>query len=905
MNYKDTLLMPKTKFDMRANLPTKEYKFQERWYNNRIYYKMLEKRKEAPLFVLHDGPPYANGDIHIGHALNKILKDFVVRSKYMEGYQVPFIPGWDTHGLPIEVAVQKLGYNRKEMSIDDFRKVCLDYAQKQVALQKSMFYRLGVTGDYDNAYITYQKEFEANQIQVFAKMALDGLIYKGFKPVYWSPSSESALAEAEIEYHEKKSPSIYVKFQVKDGKDILTSDDYFVIWTTTPWTLPANLAIAVNARMEYALVKSEKGNFVVLKELVDSLWETLGLEEKEILKIFKGKELEYMVCKHPLYDRDSLVILGEHVSADAGTGCVHTAPGHGVDDFNVGQKYNLPAFSPVDESGHLTEEAGDFVAGQFIDDANKTIVTRLDELGDLLKLQWIKHSYPHDWRTSKPIIFRSTAQWFASIEKIRETLLNAVEEIDWLPVWGERRMYNMVHDRGDWCISRQRLWGVPIPIIYGEDDEAIMDKVLFDHFAELFREHGSNIWYEKDVLELLPAGYTHPSAPNGKFRKELDTMDVWFDSGSSHTGVLVERGLPYPADLYLEGSDQYRGWFNSSLTIGVAVHGQTPYKQVVSHGFVMDKNGNKMSKSVGNTVAPKTIYENQGADVLRLWAASIDYQADSRIGDELIKQSAEAYRKIRNTFRFMLGNISLEDDFSFDKLQPLEQLPVVDKYMLVLLQEVIDDVRKAYTNYEFSVVLSRLLSFMTNEVSAYYLDFTKDILYIEEKDSLRRRQVQTVLYYLFDRLLRLVAPILVHTAEELHDHYEFKEESIHLDGFEDAVRYEDAETIKVQMAQILTIRSHVLKALETAREDKIIGKSLEADVTITLPKAEKELIELLFAEERFKQFLIVSKVTLVEGDTLNIDVQKCAGNVCPRCWNLSDASEGEVCPRCAKVLENK
>lgn len=906
MNYKDTLLMPKTKFDMRANLPTKEYKFQERWHEDDIYHKMLEKRKDAPLFVLHDGPPYANGDIHIGHALNKILKDFVVRSKYMAGYQVPFIPGWDTHGLPIETAVQKLGYDRKKMPIDDFRKVCLDYAQKQVALQKSMFYRLGVTGDYDNPYITYQKEFEANQIKVFAKMALDGLIYKGFKPVYWSPSSESALAEAEIEYHEKKSPSIYVKFQVKDGKGLLTDADYFVIWTTTPWTIPANLAIAVNARMEYALVKSEKGNFVVLKELVDSLWETLGLEEKEILKTFKGSELEYMTCVHPLYDRESLVILGDHVSAEAGTGCVHTAPGHGVDDFNVGQKYNLPAFSPVDESGHLTQEAGDFVAGQFIDDANKTIVTKLDEIGALLKMQWIKHSYPHDWRTSKPIIFRATAQWFASIEKIRANLLKEVEKIDWLPSWGQRRMHNMIDGRGDWCISRQRLWGVPIPIIYGENDEAIIDKVLFDHFAELFRKYGSNIWYEKDVKELLPEGYTHPSSPNNEFRKEIDTMDVWFDSGSSHTGVLIERGLPYPADLYLEGSDQYRGWFNSSLTIGVAVHGASPYKQVVSHGFVMDKNGkDKMSKSKGNAISPKSVYENQGADVLRIWTASIDYQADSPIGDEIIKQSAETYRKIRNTFRFMLGNISLDDDFSFDKLQDFNTLPTVDKHMLVLLQEVIDDVRTSYENYEFSSVLSRILNFMTNEVSAYYLDFTKDILYIEAKDSLRRRQVQTVLYHLFDCLLRLVAPILVHTAEELHDHYKFEEESIHLADFKDVVRYKDADQIKEDMSKIFAVRSAVLKALETARENKIIGKSLEAKLKITLNSADKALIEKLFENERFKQFLIVSKVTLVEGDELKVEVDKCDGNVCPRCWNLSNAAEGEVCPRCAEVLKNK
>ncbi len=899
MNYKDTLLMPKTDFEMRANLPTKEYKFQSRWLEQKVYEKMLENRKDAKPFILHDGPPYANGDIHIGHALNKILKDFIVRSKYMEGYKVPFVPGWDTHGLPIETAVQKLGHNRKELSTDAFRKICLEYAQEQVKRQKEMFYRLGVVGDYDNPYITYQKEFEANQIDVFGKMAVDGLIYKGFKPVYWSPSSESALAEAEIEYHEKKSPSIYVRFKVSDGKGILDEDAYFIIWTTTPWTIPANLGICLNESLEYALVESETGKYVVLKELVDSLWETFGFENKNILKIFKGKELEYIKAKHPLYERESLVILGDHVSSEAGTGCVHTAPGHGVDDFIVGQKYGLEAYCPVDEKGYLTQAAGEFVAGQFVDDANKTIVTKLDEEKALLKLQFIKHSYPHDWRTKKPIIFRATAQWFASIDKIRGKLLSEVEKIDWIPKWGEKRMYNMVRDRGDWCISRQRLWGVPIPIIYSEDNEAIIDKDLFKHFSNLFREHGSNIWYEKDVMELLPQGYTHPKSPNNIFRKELDTMDVWFDSGSSHTGVLVERGLSYPADLYLEGSDQYRGWFNSSLTIGVAVHNQSPYKQVLSHGFVMDGKGIAMSKSLGNTVSPKEIFEKQGADVLRLWVATTDYQADGRIGDEIIKQASESYRKIRNTFRFMLGNINPED-FTENDLVDVETLPLVDKHMLVRLEEVVKESRKAYANYEFTSLMSILLNFMTTDISAYYLDFTKDILYIEKKDSIRRRQVQTVLYYLFDRLLRVVAPILVHTAEELNDFIKIEQESIHLSEFKDAPHLENQEEILDSMNKIFELRAVVYKELENARENKTIGKSLEASVRIELPSQLKELIEKEFV--RFNQFLIVSKAELVEADELKVTVEKCLGHVCPRCWNITDAAENELCDRCKEAL---
>ncbi|MGL5540786.1 MAG: isoleucine--tRNA ligase, partial [Erysipelotrichaceae bacterium] len=598
MEYKDTLLMPKTTFEMRGNLPSKEPKFQTKWEEMNLYEAMLEARKGATPFVLHDGPPYANGNIHIGHALNKILKDTIVRSKFFAGYQVPFIPGWDTHGLPIENAMQKLGHDRKSMEIAKFRDRCYDYALQQVEGQMASMKALGTVADYKHPYITLQKEYETHQIAIFGKMAMDGLIYQGLKPVYWSPSSESALAEAEIEYHDKKSPAIYVKFDVVDANKVLEGDESFVIWTTTPWTIPANLAICLNPDLEYAVVECEGGNLVVLKDMVDTLWAEWGYETKNIRKTFKGAELEFVKTKHPFYNRESIIILGDHVELGAGTGCVHTAPGHGVDDFMVGMKYGLQPLCPVDEKGVMMAEAGADLEGLFIDDANKVVAQKLDALGALIKLSFIKHSYPHDWRTKKPIIFRATTQWFASIDKIRQPLLAEIEKVNWMPAWGETRLYNMIRDRGDWCISRQRAWGVPIPIFYAEDNTAIMDQQVFDHVAALVKEFGSTVWFERTAKELLPNGYTHPGSPNGEFRKEMDTMDVWFDSGSSHTSVLVDRNLPYPADLYLEGSDQYRGWFNSSLIVGTAVHGQAPYKAVLSHGFVVDGKGEKMSKSI-------------------------------------------------------------------------------------------------------------------------------------------------------------------------------------------------------------------------------------------------------------------------------------------------------------------
>ena len=908
MNYKDTLLMPKTEFEMRGNLPRKEPAYVERWQNSHMYEKVIEQNKDKQHFIFHDGPPYANGNMHTGHMLNKIIKDVICRYKNMNGFYTPYIPGWDTHGLPIENAIQKLGVNRKELSTADFRKKCFEYAMKQVNIQKEQCIRVGTFADYEHPYLTLLPEFEANQIDVFAKMAMEGLIYKGLKPVYWSPSSESALAEAEVEYHDVKSPTIFVKFAVKDGKGVLDTDTSFVIWTTTPWTIPANLAICLNESYTYALVQSEKGKLIVLEELVDTLWEKFELTQKDILQRFSGKELEMITCQHPLYDRESLVILGDHVTADAGTGCVHTAPGFGMDDFIVGQKYGLDIYCNVDEHGNMMEDCGEWLAGQYVEDANKTVTMKLDELGVLLKLEFITHSYPHDWRTKKPIIFRATDQWFCSIDKIREELLNEIDKVNWINEWGHIRIYNMIKDRGDWCISRQRTWGVPIPIFYCEDGTPIMDEKVFKRISDLFREYGSNIWFEKDEKFLLPEGYTNEHSPNGIFRKEKDIMDVWFDSGSSHTGCMKERGYEYPVDLYFEGSDQYRGWFNSSLIIGTAAHGEAPYRTVLSHGFVLDGKGNKMSKSLGNTVDPLKLINQYGADILRLWATSVAYQSDVRISDDIMKQVAENYRKIRNTMRFVLGNLN---DFKETDVVETSKLEGVDKYMLVELNNLMKAYHKAFDNYDFAEANQLILNCFTNTLSAFYMDFTKDILYIEKADSLRRRQVQTVLYHYAKTMMKVLSPVLVFTAEELHDHFhcdENKAESVFLEKAPELFDIENADELKAYYDRFLVLRKDVMKALEDLRNEKVIKSNMEAKLTVCLKDEYKDMADL---DKDLKQLFIVAKVQLVddqdglnEFDTAYIKAEKFNGVQCPRCWNYFDADgmNGELCPRCHEVM---
>ena len=908
--------MMQTKFPMKGGLPTKEPKIQENWKANKIYQKVLERTKDCPSFILHDGPPYANGDIHIGHALNKILKDMIVRYKSMTGYYAPYVPGWDTHGLPIEQALtNQKGIDRKKMSIAEFRKRCEEYAYEQIERQKVQFERLGVRGDFENPYITLKPHYEARQILVFGEMAKKGYIYKGLKPVYWSPSSESALAEAEIEYHDKKSPSIYVAFQVEDGKGILSAEEEVIIWTTTPWTLPANLGISVHPDLTYIVVAVNHRKFVICKDLLEAVTTELAWENPSVLREIKGKDLENITCKHPFYSRTSLVMCGEHVTTDAGTGCVHTAPGHGEDDFYIGQKYGLSVLCPVDDRGYMTEEAPGF-EGMFIEDANKAIGMKLEENDRLLKLKFITHSYPHDWRTKKPVIFRATAQWFASIADFREELLQAIRTVDWIPAWGETRLYNMVRDRGDWCISRQRTWGVPIPVFYGENGEAILTDETIGHVAKLFREYGSNVWFEREAKDLLPEGFTHPSSPNGQFTKEMDIMDVWFDSGSSHQGVLSERDdLSYPADLYLEGSDQYRGWFNSSLSTGVAVTGQAPYKAVLSHGFTLDGEGRKMSKSLGNTIVPQKVMDQMGADILRLWVSSTDYQADVRVSDAILKQVSEVYRKLRNTFRFLLGNL-----YDFDAKKDFvsyENLHEVDQYMLIRLNEVVKSVRAAYDSYNFGSIYQTINNFVTLDMSAFYLNFGKDVLYIDAPNSLARRGMQTVLYETLESLVKLVCPILPHTAEEVWSYMEMEAQSVQLTDMPKAKTYTGAKQLKEKFTKFLHVRDEVAKAIEDARNEKIIGKSLEAKVIIYPSKEIEEILSEMKDDVRL--LLIVSNLEIhsstddapndvKEFDGLKIKIEKAPGQTCGRCWVIKEdvgvnPKHPEICCRCADIIE--
>ncbi|NHC39594.1 isoleucine--tRNA ligase [Bacillus sp. MM2020_1] len=915
MEYKNTLLMPQTEFPMRGNLPQREPEIQAKWEEMNIYQKVQERTKGRPMFVLHDGPPYANGDIHMGHALNKILKDMIVRYKSMSGYHAPYVPGWDTHGLPIEQALTNKGVKRKEMTVAEFRQLCTKYALEQIDNQREQFKRLGVRGDWENPYITLKPAYEAQQIKVFGEMAKKGYIYKGLKPVYWSPSSESALAEAEIEYQDKKSASIYVGFKVKDGKGVLEADTQIIIWTTTPWTIPANLGISVHPDLTYVVVSVNGNKYLVAEALLESVSKEIGWEDATVVNKLKGNQLENILASHPLYDRDSLVMLGEHVTTDAGTGCVHTAPGHGEDDFYVGQKYGLDVLCPVDDKGVMTAEAPGF-EGLFYDTANKPITQALEDAGALLKLSFITHSYPHDWRTKKPVIYRATAQWFASIKDFRNELLEAVKETKWVPAWGETRLFNMVRDRGDWCISRQRVWGVPIPVFYAENGEEIITDETINHVSDLFRENGSNIWFEREAKDLLPEGFTHPGSPNGTFTKETDIMDVWFDSGSSHQAVLLERDdLVRPADLYLEGSDQYRGWFNSSLSTAVAVTGEAPYKGVLSHGFALDGEGRKMSKSIGNVVVPAKVMNQLGADILRLWVASVDYQADVRVSDPILKQVAEVYRKIRNTFRFLLGNLA---DFTPSDKVPYENLREVDQFMMVKLNKLIRNVRNAYDNYEFAGIYHAINNFCTLDLSSFYLDFAKDVLYIEATDNHERRAIQTVLYESLLALTKLVSPILSHTADEVWKYIpSVTEESVQLTDLPEYQELTNAKALEDKWTEFMHLRDDVLKALEEARNQKVIGKSLTAKVTLYVNEKSRALLDSI--DENMKQLFIISGFEVAGNyeeapenalklETAAIVITKAEGETCERCWIVTpdvgqDSEHPTLCPRCAEVVK--
>ena len=899
MNYKETLLMPETSFQMRGNLPENEKLQREKWEKMDLYSKVREKNKGKTPFVLHDGPPYANGNIHIGHAMNKILKDFVNRYKMMSGYDMIYIPGWDTHGLPIEQAVTNSGVDRKSMDKADFRALCEKYAYEQIEKQKKGFKELNVLADWDHPYITLQKELEARQIEVFAEMAKKGLIFKGLKPVYWSPSSESALAEAEIEYHDRKDPSIYVAFPVVEGNDTVNVGDNLVIWTTTPWTLPCNTGIAISEKVDYAKVLVNDKYYIVANELLEDLAKEFGWENYEVVNVFTGDKFAGVKYKHVFMDRVAPVIDGFHVTLDAGTGLVHIAPMYGADDFIIGKEYNLEMINGIDDQGVLNELSGPF-NGLFFEDANKAVTVKLDELGVLLKLKFITHSYPHDWRTKKPIIFRATKQWFCSIDKIRDDLLKELENnVKFHTEWGKKRLYNMIHDRGDWCISRQRVWGVPIPIFYNEDGSEIVDYDVMMHVADLFRKYGSNVWFEKEAKDLLPEGYTNPASPNGNFTKEEDIMDVWFDSGSTWNGVLIEQGLPYPSDMYLEGSDQYRGWFNSSLICGVAVTGKAPYKELVSHGFTLDGNGNKMSKSLGNVIVPADMVRLHGSNILRLWVASTDYTEDVRISDDLIKQVKESYRKIRNTYKFMLGNLK-DFDYTKDSVK-YEDMPYYDKYMMNELNKFTKNVLEEYNNYNFQNVYKLVNNFVSFTLSNFYLDFTKDILYIEKADSLVRRSVQTVLYNILNNEVKLLAPILPYTSEEVYSLLPHTEESVHLTDMPEVVTYSDSTEVEELFNLFFELKDKVNKKLEEARNEKLIGSALEAVVKINLDQKYNEVKEKLGSY--LHQLFIVSKVEYTT-DGEEVVVEKSTGEKCNRCWNYVDHLNGDICDRCHNIINS-
>ena len=916
VDYSQTLNLPQTDFPMRGNLPKAEPKMQAWWDEINVYELVQRHREGRPKFILHDGPPYANGNIHIGHALNKILKDIIVRFKTMQGYDAPYVPGWDTHGLPIEQAIANSGKaDRKKMSVSDFRDFCKAYALEWVEKQKAQFKRLGVRGDWEHPYLTLEPAYEAMQIRVFGDMVKKGYIYKGLKPVYWSPSSESALAEAEIEYKDKRSPSIYVAFAVKDGKGKLPDGTAFIIWTTTPWTLPANLGVCLHPEYEYALVEADGRKFVLASGLLEAVTKEIGWQEVRTLTTFKGSDLEYVICKHPFYDRDSLVILGEHVTLDAGTGCVHTAPGHGEDDFVVGQKYNLGVLCPVDDQGKFTAEAPGF-EGMFYDDANKLITQKLEASGHLLKLGFVQHQYPHDWRTKKPVIFRATEQWFASIDKFRQNMLDEIKKLKWTPSWGEVRLANMIAERGDWCISRQRAWGVPIPAFYCLNcGKPLINEATIEHVANLFEKEGSNAWFIRSEKELMPEGTVCPSCGHNEFRKETDIMDVWFDSGSSHAGVLrTRKELQWPADLYLEGSDQYRGWFNSSLSTAVATVGRAPYKGILSHGFTLDGEGRKMSKSLGNTVDPVKVAETMGADILRLWVSSVDYRGDVRISDQILGQISEVYRKIRNTLRFFLGNLSGFDPEK-DRV-PVERMNELDRYALIQMNRMIERVVKAYDDYEFHLVYQTIHHFCAVEMSAFYLDIVKDRLYVLKADDPSRKAAQTVLYDALLAVTKLIAPILPHTADEVWKYIPGAAlQTVQLADLPQADPSVYDKDLEAKWNAFIRVRDEIFKGLEIARKEKVFGNSLSAKVELY---PEQQTYELLRQFDNLPELLIVSQVQLhspdapVDGQAMRfqgiaVKVTPAEGKKCERCWNVttdvgSHPDHPDLCARCAGIL---
>ena len=919
-DYSSTLNLPKTDFPMRGNLPTKEPETLKAVFENGLYEKILKKNEGHKHFVLHDGPPYANGEIHAGHALNKILKDTIVRYKAMKGFYAPFIPGYDTHGMPTEKkAIEKLGLDRSKIPVTKFRDTCREFTTNYKDIQTEGFKRLGVLGDWAHPYITYDHATEARQIGVFGDMYKKGYIYKGLKPVYWCTDCETALAEAEIEYKDVTGESIYVKFPVEDSKGLFDKKDtYMVIWTTTPWTLPGNMGITIGADYEYSMVelKENKENaklerLIIATELVEKVMKLAEIEDYKTVQTFKGSELEGVLCKHPFLDRMSRVVLGSettvNVTLDEGTGAVHTAPAYGKEDYLQGLKDKLGMVVAVDDKGKQTAEAGEF-AGQFYAKSNKTITAWLDENGYLLKAVKIEHSYPHCWRCKKPIIFRATPQWFASVDGFRDDVLKAIKTVTWHPDWGEDRMSEMIKGRNDWCISRQRTWGVPLPIFYCKDcGEPYVTEESIKKIQDVVRTEGTNAWWAKEAKDLVPEGAKCPKCGCTEFKKETDIMDVWFDSGSTHQSVLVERGLDYPADLYLEGNDQYRGWFQSSLLTSVAVNGIAPYKEVLCCGFVVDGQGRKMSKSLGNGVSPIDVSNKFGADILRLWALSSDYSMDVNLSDDILKGISDVYRKIRNTARYILGNTY---DYDPEKPVAYEDLQEIDKWALTRLNKLIKDCTNDYDTYSFGNCYHDVNQFCVVDMSSFYLDIIKDRLYTEKADSVARRAAQTTMYYILDALVKILTPMISFTAEEIWSAMNHTEkenvESPMLADYPVSNDEWDNKEIAEKWEKIIKVKNIVAKDLELARAEKTIGNSLDAKVTIYAEGEEYKFLK--ENEELIKLVLIVSGLEIQENnrkqeEKLGVKVEHATGEKCERCWMYNDHIEDGLCSRCKEVLE--
>ncbi len=920
MDYRATLHLPRTGFPMKANLAKREPEILRMWEEKKIYRQLTLQAKGKPKYILHDGPPYANGHIHIGTAFNKILKDIIVKSKYMSGFDSHYVPGWDCHGLPVEHEVEKsLGTKKEELSVVEIRKRCRDYAAQFVDIQREEFKRLGVFGEWENPYLTMDYKYQATIVKEFGKFLLKGSVYKGKKPVHWCPTCKTALAEAEVKYEDHESPSVYVKFKmISDMGDLFPKlkgmSVFVVIWTTTPWTLPANLAIALHP--DYSYVAADVGGevYVLAEGLLETAMEKFGIRSYQVLEKFPGRKLEGLRCRHPFIDRESVLILASYVTLDVGTGCVHTAPGHGQEDYESGIEYGLEIYSPVDDNGRFTQDVP-FFAGQFVFDANGSVIQKLKEVGALLREETMIHSYPHCWRTNDPIIFRATEQWFISMEKdgLRQNALRSINEVTWIPPWGRERIYGMIENRPDWCVSRQRAWGIPITVFYCSDCRALLvNEKTIDHIVRLFEERGADVWFAEEADRLLPNGTQCAQCGGKRFTKETDILDVWFDSGVSYAAVLEKRPeLEFPASLYLEGSDQHRGWFHSSLLTSVGTRGRAPYISVLTHGFVVDGEGKKMSKSAGNVIAPEEVISKLGADVLRLWVSAEDYKDDIKISDEILKRLADAYFRIRNTYRFLLGNL-YDFDPEADRI-PYEQLWEIDRWALHQLQRLILRVRDAYDRFEFHTVYHSIQNFCAVEMSALYFDILKDRLYTFPARSEGRRSAQTALYEILKALAVLMAPILSFTAEEVWQ-YLSKErgdrESVHLNLFPEAKAEYMDEKLNDRWEKIWEVRGFVTKALEEARKERKIGLSLDAQVHLYLP--EKVYAFLQPFERELKSVFIVSAVKLhlaaKDQKEVKVEVLRAEGRKCERCWNY-DVSVGKhpehqtICGRCVEAIQ--